>query len=157
MGRLRVYTDTSVFGGCFDTEFSKPSRAFFKEVSAGRIVPLISATLVREVQEAPDRVRALLTEVLQGKCSRVDVTPEMVDLRDAYLAAKVVTDRYADDALHVAQATLARADVIASWNFKHLVNPMRIRGFNGVNAARGHLEVVILTPGDIVGMLERGS
>jgi hypothetical protein len=75
-------------------------------------------------------------------------------LRDAYVAEEVVTARYADDALHVAQATLAQADAIASWNFKHLVNPARIRGFSRVNAARGHAPVVILTLADIVGILE---
>jgi hypothetical protein len=146
--------DTSVFGGCFDVEFRKPSRAFFHEISAGKIVPLLSATLVREVEDAPQRVRDLLADTLGTKCERIDVTAEMVDLRDAYVAAKVVTARYADDALHVAQATLVEADAIASWNFKHLVNPIRIRGFNRVNAARGHAPVVILTPADIVGMLE---
>lgn len=154
MRRLRVYLDTSVLGGCFDVEFSESSRAFFEEISAGRIVPLLSATLVREAQEAPEQVRDVLTEVLQTECERIDVTAEMVDLRDAYVAAKVVTARYADDALHVAQATIAQADVIASWNFKHLVNPARIRGFNQVNAAQGQAQVVILTPADVVGMLE---
>jgi predicted nucleic acid-binding protein len=154
MGPLRVYMDTSVLGGCFDDEFAGPSRAFFDEVSAGKIVPLLSATLLREAEDAPEEVRDLLAETLQVPCERIDVTTEMVDLRDAYVKAKVVTARYADDALHVAQATLAQADVIASWNFKHLVNPARIRGFNEVNAAQGHAQVVILTPADIVGLLE---
>ena len=154
MGRLRVYMDTSVFGGYFDAEFSKASLAFFEEISAGKIVPVISATFVREIQDAPKKVRDLLAETLRGRCERVDVTPEMVDLRDAYVSAKVVTSRYADDALHVAQASFARADVVASWNFKHLVNPIRIRDFNRVNAAQGQTQIVILTPADIVGMLE---
>ena len=99
-------------------------------------------------------MRGLLAETLQARCERIDVTAEMVDLRDAYVAAQVVTARYADDALHVAQATQAEADVIASWNFKHLVNPARIRGFYLVNAARGRAQVVILTPAVVVGLLE---
>ena len=28
MSVLRVYADTSVFGGCFDPEFEEPSRRF---------------------------------------------------------------------------------------------------------------------------------
>lgn len=51
--------------------------------------------------------------------------------------------------MHVAHASVARADVIVSWNFKHLVNPLRIRGFNGVNAAQGYGPVVIMTPEDV--------
>ncbi|MCX7049547.1 MAG: hypothetical protein NTX50_29190 [Candidatus Sumerlaeota bacterium] len=42
----------------------------------------------------------------------------------------------------------------ALWNFKHLLKPMRIRGFNGVNTARGYGAVLILTPEDIVKGLE---
>lgn len=66
----------------------------------------------------------------------------------------MVAAQYADDALHVAHATLARADVIVSWNFKHLVNPSRVRAFNGVNIVQGHGPVIIMTPSDIVGVLE---
>lgn len=154
MGRLRVYIDTSVFGGCFDREFARDSRAFFQEAAEGRITPLLSATLLRELEEAPQRVKDLLAETLAGRCERLDMTGEMIDLRDAYLAEKVVVATYADDALHVAQATIAQADVIASWNFKHLVNPFRIRTFNRVNAAQGYGQVIILTPGDIVRMQE---
>jgi hypothetical protein len=65
-----------------------------------------------------------------------------------------VPPRYANDALHVAQATLARADIILSWNFRHLVNPTSIRAFNGVNLAQGYGLVVIMTPTDIVSVLE---
>jgi hypothetical protein len=61
---------------------------------------------------------------------------------------------YADDALHVAQATVARVDVIVSWNFKHLVNPIRVREFNGVNLAHGYRLIVILTPADVVRIVE---
>lgn len=154
MARLRVYIDTSVFGGCFDKEFSQDSQALFRAISSGTVTALLSATLLRELEEAPERVRALLVQTLGGSCERIDVTPEMIDLRDAYLDAEVVVATYADDALHVAQATIAQADVITSWNFKHLVNPVRIRAFNRVNAARGYGEVVILTPGDIVRMQE---
>jgi len=38
---LRVYADTSVFGGCFDKEFDDESRAFFEQVSSGKFVLLI--------------------------------------------------------------------------------------------------------------------
>jgi predicted nucleic acid-binding protein len=156
MGLLRVYVDTSVFGGCFDREFSGDSWAFFETLWAGQITALLSATLLRESEEAPAQVKGLVGRALQGNCERVEVTADMVDLRDAYLAAQIVTARYGDDALHVAQATIAHADVIVSWNFKHLVNPLRIRGFNQVNTKQGYGEIVILTPADIVRMLESG-
>ena len=52
---------------------------------------------------------------------RLELNDDVEYLQEAYLKANIVTAKYADDALHVAHATLARADVIVSWNFKHLV------------------------------------
>ncbi len=74
----------------------------------------------------------------------------MVELHEAYLSTAVVPPRYADDALHVALAMVARADVLVSWNFRHLVNPARVRAFNGINTAQGYGPIIIMTPSDIV-------
>jgi hypothetical protein len=71
-----------------------------------------------------------------------------------YRDASVVVQKFADDALHVAHATIARADVIVSWNFKHLVNPAKIRSFNGINMANGYGMIVILSPEDVIMIME---
>lgn len=154
MSVLRVYIDTSVFGGYFDTEFAEPSRRFFDAVFEHSISALISDTLVGELVAAPPDVQDLLAKTLQVGCERLPLTAEAIALRDAYVQARVVTAKYADDALHVAQATLARADVIVSWNFRHLVNPARIRLFNGVNLSQGYGLVVIMTPSEVSRFLE---
>ena len=51
-----------------------------------------------------------------------------------------------NDALHVAAATVARADVIISWNFKHIVKFDRILKFNGVNMLNGYSQISIHSP-----------
>lgn len=56
--------------------------------------------------------------------------------------------------MHIAMATLLRVDVIGSWNFKHLLDPRRVRGFNGVNLTMGYGLISILSPSDIVHHLE---
>lgn len=43
-------------------------------------------------------------------------------------------------------ATVARADLILSWNFKHIVRYDRIQKFNGVNLTRGYRAVDIRSP-----------
>ena len=154
MKRLRVYMDTSVFGGYFDEEFEAGSRSLFDAIWRGKITPLVSETVARELADAPEQVRELFQRTLAGDCERIEVIPESIGLAQAYVQAGVVTEKYADDALHVASATLARADVIVSWNFRHLVNPARIRGFNGVNVAQGQSQVIILTPEDVANSLE---
>lgn len=157
MSALRVYIDTSVFGGYFDAEFAEPSRRFFDAVFNKAIIPPISDTLVAEIVAAPQDVQDLLTKSIQAGCERLPLTAEAITLRDAYLQSGVVTPKYADDALHVAQATLARADVIVSWNFKHLVNPTRIRMFNGVNLMQSYGLVVLMTPSEIIKLVEESN
>jgi len=77
---------------------------------------------------------------------RVAITDEVRTLADAYFTAGALGRANADDALHVAAATVARADVIVSWNFKHIVNFQRIRRFNGVNLASGYPMLDIRSP-----------
>jgi len=154
MKPMRVYIDTSVFGGYFDDEFAAETKRFFSALSQGRITALLSEALIRELENAPEQVRALLRNVMMRSYEPIAVNEESVNLSKAYIQAGIVGERHADDALHVALATLARADVIVSWNFKHLVNPLRERAFNGVNIASGYGLIAITSPADIIKTLE---
>ena len=46
---------------------------------------------------------------------------------------------------------MAGADLILSWNFRHMVNSNRIRGFNGVNVRLGYRNMAILSPREVSG------
>jgi hypothetical protein len=50
------------------------------------------------------------------------------------------------DAQHIAVATVARVDVLVSWNFRHIVNVDRIHGFNAVNLRAGYPLLEIRSP-----------
>ncbi len=43
MTRIRVYADTSVFGGVYDPEFQTASQAFFEDVTQQRFALVTSA------------------------------------------------------------------------------------------------------------------
>lgn len=146
MNRIRVYLDTSVFGGVGDEEFAEASQRFFHNILRGRYVVLISTETVRELQTAPESVKALLKEIPPECLERTDITPETEALADAYVLEGVVGRASESDALHVAAATIARADVILSWNFKHIVNYDRIHKYNGVNALKGYPPIEIHSP-----------
>jgi predicted nucleic acid-binding protein len=150
MKTLRVYVDTSVVGGCFDEPFQEASRALFRMVKEGKLRAVVSSLLIEELTEAPPEVQKVLTELSSEGLEQVRVDEEAIELRDAYLAADVVGPARANDALHVALATVARADVIVSWNFKHIVHFDKIRGFNAVNLRQGYLPIEIRTPLEIV-------
>ena len=146
MPTVRVYVDTSVFGGTQDEEFAESSRRFFQRVHRGEFSVLISQVSLDELSLAPEAVRAVLGDLSEQQVQRVAITDEVKALADAYFAAGALGRTNVDDALHVAAATVARADVIVSWNFKHIVNFQRIRRFNGVNLASGYPMLDIRSP-----------
>jgi predicted nucleic acid-binding protein len=53
MGIIRVYADTSVFGGAFDEEFKEPTKKFFDQVKSGESTFVTSAIVQDEIGEAP--------------------------------------------------------------------------------------------------------
>jgi hypothetical protein len=77
------------------------------------------------------------------------IFPEILALRDAYVHAGVVGPQWLNDAAHVAAATVARADAIVSWNFKHIVRLEKIRGYNQVNESLAYSTLVIITPREV--------
>jgi predicted nucleic acid-binding protein len=149
MKRLRVYADTSVFGGVFDDEFRVPSEEFFEEIRKGRFALVTSAVVQAEIDPAPDQVKQLFDETL-AVAELIDVTEEALRLRDAYLGAKIISAKYSDDALHVALATVSECSLIVSWNFRHIVHFEKIPMYNAVSTLHGYKEIDIFSPLEVI-------
>jgi predicted nucleic acid-binding protein len=151
MKRLRIYVDTSVFGGCFDSEFKEASLKLFEEIRAGRFTLLFSVATLRELRTAPERVRGIFSSIPEEFLEPVEESPEIITLRDAYLKAGVVTIKSTVDAEHIAAASVAGADIIVSWNFKHIVHYDKIRGYRAVNLMnRYSQEIAIHSPKEVI-------
>ncbi len=146
---LRVYVDSSVFGGCFEQEFAEGSRRFFDFVRGGRIVVLLSDFVIDELKEAPSHVQAVLTGLPKETVVQVEMTVEAARLRDRYLGSRILGQRSAVDAMHVALATVIRADAIVSWNFRHIVHVDKMRRFNEVNLSTGYGPLTIASPNEV--------
>lgn len=146
---LRIYTDTSVIGGCFDEEFAEHSNRLMDQARAGQIRLLISEVVTRELEPAPSHIKRILSDMPDGSIEVIPLHLPILTLRDAYLDAGVVERRALDDAMHVAAATVARADAIVSWNFRHIVRLDRIRLYNEVNEQQGHPRLTILSPMEV--------
>ncbi|MGA9624340.1 MAG: type II toxin-antitoxin system VapC family toxin [Bryobacteraceae bacterium] len=147
---LRVYADTSVFGGCFDDEFRAESVGFFEEVRAGRFVLVVSDVTLDELGLAPEPVRRILADLPQPELEVVNSSVESNDLKQAYLDAGVVGPASRNDAAHIALATIFGADLSVSWNFKHIVHFEKIAGYEGVNSLRGYRSPKIYSPREVV-------
>ena len=146
---IRVYADTSVFGGVFDEEFSGPSAKFFTEVREKQIALLVSDIVLAELERSPQFVKDFYLEQLPF-VEFVSSTTEVLRLRDAYLKAGIVSDKWLFDAQHVANATIHNCNAIVSWNFKHIVHFNKISLYNGVNLVSGYTAISILTPPEII-------
>lgn len=146
----RLYLDSSVFGGYFDEEFKPWSRRLIEKLIDREFQLVFSEVNADELRSAPANVVQLVARV-QGVHPKVTlVTPEAVELANRYVKEKVVGGSSMADCLHIAVATLAKADILASWNFKHIVNVQRIRGYNFVNESLGHAPLEIRTPREIL-------
>ena len=146
----RFYFDTSVFGGLFDTEFEEETTLLFEMVSLGQIKCVYSNLTETELTNAPERVRAFFQDLKEELKEKVLVTPEALTLAQTYVDEKVVGETSLDDCIHIATATLNKVDMLVSWNFKHIVNVYRIRGYNSINLRLGHGTLEIHSPKEIV-------
>lgn len=146
---LRVYADTSIFGGPFDEEFADASQRFFDQVRGGRFQLVTSAVVQAEMDDAPEQVRALFDELLVA-AEIVPVSTAAIELQQAYLNAGIITPKWSTDALHVALATISSCPLIVSWNFKHIVHFQKIPLYNAVNILRGYANIAIHSPREVI-------
>ena len=147
----RFYFDTSVFGGMYDTEFETETTLLFEKVSLGQIICVYSNLTESELSNAPEQVKDFFQNLKDEHKQVVSVTPEGLQLAQTYIAENVVGQTSIDDCIHIATATLNKVDVLVSWNFKHIVNVYRIRGYNSVNLRLGYSTLDIRSPKEIVG------
>ena len=146
----RVYIDTSVIGGYFDEEFEFYTKLFFEKVEQGKFKVILSDILATELVGAPLKVIEFYESIPINQIEYVDQTEDSIQLGEAYLNEGVVGKTSRTDCRHIALATLINADILVSWNFKHVVNITRIRGYKSVNIKYGHRILEIRTPREIL-------
>lgn len=148
--KQRIYIDTSVVGGFFDEEFKDATQRLFKRLEDNEVKFVISDLLELELIQAPKPVNELLLKYPTDRFERIELTEEIMILADRYIVEKVVGRTSLEDCRHIALATVNRVDVLASWNFKHIVNLDRIKGYNSVNLRLGYPAIEIRTPQELV-------
>ncbi len=144
--KLRVYADTSVIGGCADVEFREPSRRLIERCARGEVTLVVSAITLQELEDAPRAVREALRPIGTEDLEVIAITEEVRELADRYIESGALSAAMRADAQHIAAATVSDVDVLASWNFRHMVNLTRIRQYNEVNRRTGYAGVDIRSP-----------
>ncbi len=143
---FRIYADTSVIGGCLDEEFRAASIRLIERSRTGDALLVISDITLAELAGAPSRVRSVIEDLPKACVEFVRQDEESEALAEEYIKRGVVSRRMLADAQHIAVAAMAKVDVMVSWNFRHIVNLERIRGFNAVNLQSGYPMLEIRSP-----------
>ena len=144
--KQRIYLDTSVFGGFYDSEFEEYTIPLFTRIKNKELKIIYSSVTEKELENAPERVKLLIISLPSDISEFVEVTEDTVELAMTYIKESVVGKTSFDDCLHIALATIHKADYLISWNFKHIVNVERIRGYNSVNIKMGYSTIDIRSP-----------
>ncbi|WP_419167134.1 hypothetical protein [Candidatus Palauibacter sp.] len=79
----------------------------------------------------------------------IEITREVQNLANRYIEAGALAETSLRDAEHIAAATVAGVSVLASWNFRHMVNLWRIQRYNEVNLERGYVPLDIRSPKEL--------
>ncbi|MFY0606845.1 MAG: hypothetical protein JXR10_09020 [Cyclobacteriaceae bacterium] len=116
----------------------------------GEFVILFSTVTQEELKNAPEGVKSSVRKIRSDFTEFVVESREAVELASEYIAEKVVGKTSYADCLHIALATIQRADFLISWNFKHIVNVERIRGYNAINIKNGYQKLEIRSPRDLM-------
>lgn len=143
------YVDTSVFGGKFDSEFELWTDLFFKKVFDSQIKLIYSDVAEDEVKNAPDKILEFVENIPEKNLLRAELNEEAILLAEKYIEEIVVGKSSRADCYHIAITTILKADVLVSWNFKHIVNIKRIHGYNAVNLLNGYQTLEIRNPREI--------
>jgi len=148
--KQRFYLDTSVFGGVFDKEFDEFTLQLFERIKLGKVTCIYSELVETELVKAPKKVKEYFLSLPKKSLEKAEITEEILMLATKYVEKKVVGATSFDDCIHIATATIHRADILVSWNFKHIVNVYRIGGYNSINLRMNYPSLEIRSPKEII-------
>ncbi|OGP30244.1 MAG: hypothetical protein A2038_00160 [Deltaproteobacteria bacterium GWA2_57_13] len=158
MQKLKLYVETSLFGFYFDRSAANRTKMnavtkLFQQIKEGLFEGYVSGLVRAELQKAPPPYRGRFLRLIDRySLKAIDYDQEEAgDLHLQYMEAGVVPQPVADDAAHVAIATVGGMDVVVSCNLRHLANELAVRRFQAVNLRQGYgLSLSIRQPEEVI-------
>ncbi len=155
MKNVQVYIETSVWSFVFAEdvpEYRSDTIAFFDLCRRRVYEPYISGVVLSEIEFARPPLRKKLEDLIRDiKPVLLPWLPEADDLSGAFVREKAVPPSKPEDARHVAITIAHRLDVLASWNFRHIVNLRREDRFNAIATLIGYRRPLrIVSPKELI-------
>ena len=109
-----------------------------------------SQTVLDEcAQGDPEKANARL-DLLAG-IPLLELSGDVLAIAELLLSKQIIPAKAADDAVHIAVASVHKTDYLVTWNCKHLANPRNWRRISDSVASFGYRATVICTPEDLIG------
>ncbi len=146
---MKLYLETSVPNFLFAEdapEKQEITKKFFKN-DIKKYELFLSDLVLDEIAKSPKEKKEKMQEVISKlKFKELKVDDESEQLAKKYIQARIIPERYKNDALHIAIAVVNDIDVIVSWNMRHIVKLKTIIGVNKINKELNYREILINTP-----------
>ena len=146
INKIRVYLDTSIISYLDQQDMPdrmKDTQKMWEIIKTNKFQVIISDLVFREIGECEDEKRkTLLAYLKEIDYEEYEVNSETDELATLIVDEGILRPKSIDDATHIAAAILSNANMILSWNFKHLVNYDTINGVRQI-CLKKHLNRII--------------
>jgi predicted nucleic acid-binding protein len=110
----------------------------------------ISQVVLDEIAEGDSEIAAQRLEIVRD-FPLLELNQAVRDLAGQFLARSNLPPKAADDAVHIATATVYDLDYLLTWNCKHIANAQIQRKLAEISLDRGYQLPIICTPYELLG------
>jgi len=159
MKKLKIYLDTSVISFVFadDAPEKQAITCEFFDYYLDKYNVFISDLVLAEIEQTQDDLlKSKLKNVVKKYKLEILQTNEndqqnIFNLAQKYIDNKIITEKYFDDAIHIATTTYYNFDILLSWNFKHIANIVKQIEVNKINQSENFIkELYLLNPMEVI-------
>jgi predicted nucleic acid-binding protein len=109
----------------------------------------VSQIVIQEAGSGDDEAIQRRLEVIED-ITEIEVLPEAVALAQALVSDRLIPERAAADALHIAIATVQGMDYLLTWNLKHIANATIRNAIADACRQQGYEPPIICTPEELM-------
>ncbi|MGG6268710.1 type II toxin-antitoxin system VapC family toxin [Leptolyngbya sp. AN03gr2] len=110
----------------------------------------ISQTVLDEIAQGDAEIATQRLEIVRNLVL-LDLNEAVKDLAKQFLIQSNLPPKAADDAVHIAAATVHRMDYLLTWNCKHIANVQIQKKLSSICLKLGYTLPAICTPYELMG------
>ena len=150
----KIYLETTIFNFYFADDAPdkrQDTLKLFEEIREGKYTPYTSDYALGELQRTSEPKQSQMTNLVE----EYGVTVLLADdeahrLAAIYVDEGIIPAKYLTDATHIAITAVNDIDIIASYNFQHIVKRKTVTMTESVNLREGYRRIGIFSPTEVI-------